>query len=173
MRCIAFSLPVSGWMLFCDLRFKRGDILKILIAIDNSENSKILVEKTINLLRNTISSVCLLHVAEPDPDFVGYTVDTPVMRDQLAKGFHNEHLHLQEMAGVLREQGIEAKALLIQGETGKTIVLQADKLMVDVIVVGSSKHGAIYHFLLGDTIHGVLHESGKPVLVMPVHDEKN
>ncbi len=144
--------------------------MKILIAIDNSESSKALIDRTIMLLRNALGSVCLLHVAAPDPDFVGYTVDTPVMRDQIAKQFHVEHLQVQEMANQLRAQGVEAKALLIQGETGKTIVDHAQRLMVDLIVVGSSKHGAFYHFLLGDTIQEVLAESGKPVLVMPVHD---
>jgi nucleotide-binding universal stress UspA family protein len=95
------------------------------------------------------------------------------MRDQVAQHFHFEHVQLQDMAGALREKGINAKALLIQGETGKTIVQQAEKLMVDMIVVGSSEHGSVYHFLLGDMIQGVLHVSGKPVLVMPVHDEKS
>ena len=145
--------------------------MKVLIAIDFSDNSKNLVGKSCGLLRKTLDSVCLLHVAEPDPDFVGYGVDPPVMRDQMAKQFHDEHVQLQEMAESLREQGVDAKALLIQGETGKIIVQQAERLGVDVIVVGSSKHGAVHHFLLGDTMQGVLHESGKPVRVMPVHDE--
>jgi nucleotide-binding universal stress UspA family protein len=147
-------------------------MMKILIAIDFSEKSAELVEKTVSLLRNALDSVCLLHVAEPDPDFVGYGVDPPVMRDQVAQHFHIEHVQLQDMASALRERGINAKALLVQGETGKTIVQQAEKLMVDMIVVGSSKHGAIHHFWSGDTLQGVSHQSGRPVLVMPVHNEK-
>ena len=143
--------------------------MKVLMAINFSENSKRLVEKTTSLLRSSLGSVWLLHVAEPDPDFVGYEVDTAVMRDQVAEQYHSEHLRLQELAGFLRIQGYDAKALLIQGETGKTIIQQAEKLGVDLIVIGSSEHGALYHFLLGDTIQGVLHDSGRPVLVMPIH----
>jgi len=142
--------------------------MKILMAIDFSDNSKQQVDETLRLLRNAVSSVWLLHVAEPDPDFVGYAMDPPIMRDQVAKQFHLEHMKLQEMAAALREQGVDATALLIQGETGKTIVEQSEKLSADMIVVGSSQHGSIYHFLLGDTIKGVLHASARPVLVMPV-----
>ncbi len=142
--------------------------MNILIAIGFSENYKKLINETVGLLRNALGSVWLLHVAEPDPDFVGYAIDPPVMRDQVAERFHLEHVRLQEMAGALRNQGLDAKALLIQGETGKTIVEQAEKLSADMIVVGSSQHGALYHFILGNTINGVLHESARPVLVMPV-----
>ncbi len=142
--------------------------MKILMAIDFSEKSKQQVDETLRLLGNAIGSVWLLHVAEPDPDFVGYAIDPPVMRDQVAKRFHLEHIKLQEMAAALREQGVDATALLIQGETGKTIIEQSEKLKADMIVVGYSQHGALYHFLLGDTIKGVLHESARPVLVMPV-----
>jgi hypothetical protein len=39
--------------------------MKILIAIDFSEKSVELVEKTVSLLRNALDSVCLLHVANP------------------------------------------------------------------------------------------------------------
>ncbi len=143
--------------------------MKILIAIDFSENSSDLIERTINLLRGAIASVCLLHVAEPEPEFVGYTVDPTIMRDQVAGHFHEDHVKLQAMASALREQGIEAKALLIQGETENTLVQQAEKLGVDLIVVGSSEHGAFYRFFQGDTIKEVLQDSDRPVLVMPVH----
>ena len=146
--------------------------MKILIAIDFSGRSERLVEQTINLLRKGLGSVFLLHVAEPDPDFVGHAVDPPVMRNQLAQRFHEEHVRLQAMAGALRIQGFDAKALLVQGETGKTIVQQAEKLAADIIVVSASEHGALYQFLLGDTMQGVLHKAAKPVLVMPIHVEK-
>lgn len=142
--------------------------MKILIAVDFSEKSENLVAASVKLLQNAVTKVCLLHVAEPDPDFVGYSVDTPVMRSQVAQGFHQEHQQLQAMANTLREQGIEAKALLVQGETGQVIVEQAEKLGADAIIVGASAHGALYHFILGDTIQDVMRESGKPVFIMPV-----
>ena len=110
----------------------------------------------------------MLHVAEPDPDFVGYEVDPAVMRTQVAEGYHREHRQLHDMVEELRERGLNAKALLIQGETVRTLIQQAEKLSVDMIVVGSHEHGALYHFLLGDVCQGLLKQSVRPVLVMPI-----
>ncbi len=149
--------------------------MDILIAIDLSENPRKLLDTTINLLRDSLGTVWLLHVAEPDPDFVGYEADPAVMRKQVAEEFHREHRQLHGMAEELRARSLNAKALLIQGETVMTIIQQAEKLNVDLIVVGSHEHGALYHFLLGDISQGVLNKSRRPVLVMPIpfHDPEN
>ncbi len=146
--------------------------MDILIAIDLSENARKMLDTTINLLRDSLGTAWLLHVAEPDPDFVGYEADPAVMRKQVAEEFHREHRQLHGMAEELRARSLDAKALLIQGETVKTIIQQADKLNVDLIVVGSHAHGALYHFLLGNVTKGVLKQSWRPVLVMPIPFDK-
>lgn len=140
----------------------------VLIAVDVSHPPQPLLEDCVRLLRGALDEVWLLHVAEPDPDFVGYGVDPTVMRDQVAEGYHREHRQLQEMAEGLRSQGIAATALLIQGETVSAIVQQAERLNVDLIVVGSRKAGPLHHFLTGGLSQSGLKASGKPVLLMPV-----
>lgn len=142
--------------------------MNVLIAIDFSQSAQAWLDDTVALLRNALESVWLLHVAEPDPDFVGYEIDPTVMRDQVAEGFHREHRQLQDMAEALRGLGIDTTALLIQGETAKTIVQQAGKLNVDMIVVGSHKASLLRHFLTGELGQGELAAAGKPVLWMPV-----
>lgn len=142
--------------------------MNVLIAIDLSPSSQGLVTDAIKLLRQALDTVWLLHVAEPDPDFVGYEVDPKVMRDQVAEGFRREHRQLQEMAESLRSQGIAATALLVQGETVKAILQQAESLNVDLIVAGSRKAGPLHHWLSGGPGLGGLKASGRPVLLMPV-----
>lgn len=142
--------------------------MNVLIAMDLAQNIEGFLEETIKLLEKSLDTVWLLHVAEPDPDFVGYEIDPSVMRDQVAEGFHREHRQLQEMAENLRLQGIAATALLIQGETVKSIIQQADKLNVDLIVLGSRKAGWLHRFMSGELGQGGLRSSGRPVLLMPV-----
>jgi nucleotide-binding universal stress UspA family protein len=142
--------------------------MNVLIAVDQSEHAQSLLDATVRLLQAALGEVWLLHVAEPDPDFVGYEMEPTVMRDQLAEGFHREHRQLQAMAEALRGQGIAATALLIQGETVKTIVQQAEKLKADLIVVGASGHGLWHHFLAGEVSQASLQASGRPLLVMPL-----
>jgi nucleotide-binding universal stress UspA family protein len=141
--------------------------VKVLIAVDFSNHAQGFLDDALKLLRGTLEAVWLLHVAEPEPDFIGFGVDPAIMRDQVAEGFHREHRQLQTMADSLRAQNIEATALLIQGETAKTIVQQAGKLNVDLIVVGSRKAGLLRHLLVGDVEPGGLVAAGKPVLLIP------
>ncbi len=142
--------------------------MKILIAMDLSENARQLLDQAIGLLQKALGTVWLLYVAEPEPDFVGYEVDSEVMRRQIAEEFHEKHRRLQALAEDLRANGIDARALSIQGDIVGTVVGQAGKLNVDMIVVGSRKHGVLYHFLLGDVSRGILKEAGRPVLVIPI-----
>ncbi len=146
-----------------------GSLMNVLIAVNFSEHTQNFLDGIVKLLRDSLGAVWLLHVAEPEPDFVGFEIDPTVMRDQVAEAFHQEHRQLQAMADALRGRGIDATALLVQGETVKTIVQQAGKLDVDMIVVGSHKAGFLRHFLAGEVGQGGLAAAGKPVLLMPVH----
>lgn len=142
--------------------------MKMLVAVDFSEHTKAMVEEAVGLLRGALGAVWLLHVAEPNPDFVGYGIEPAAMRDSLAQAFHREHQQLQALADALRSQGIAATALLIQGETAKSIVQQAAKLDVDVIVIGANTHGPLYQLLAGEVNQADLLAAGRPVLVMPL-----
>ena len=77
--------------------------------------------------------VWILHVAAPDPAFVGFEAGPDVVRDQRAETLRSEHRELTRIAEVFRNAGIEATALLVQGETVETILDQAER------------HGAAVH----------------------------
>lgn len=143
--------------------------MNVLIAVDFSEATQGLLDQTVRLLRGALGQVWLLHVAEPEPGFLGYGIDPTVLRDQLAEGFHREHRQLQDMAEALRASGIAATALLVQGGTVEAIVEQAGKLDADMIVVGAHAHGALHRFLVGDVSQAGLQAAGRPVLVVPIH----
>ena len=67
----------------------------------------------------------------------------------------------------MRDTGLDATALLVEGAAAELIVEQAAKLDVDMIIVGSHGHGAMRQLLLGSVSEGVLHRSKCPVLVVP------
>lgn len=142
--------------------------MNVLIAVDFSKGARSLPDKAAKLLRGALGRVWLLHVAEPEPDFVGFAVDPLVMREQVASEFHREHRQLQAMAEDLRGQGVEATALLIQGATASTIIQQAVRLDADLIVVGTHRPGLLRPWLAGEWGEEDLTAAGKPVLLMPV-----
>ena len=146
--------------------------MKYLVAIDFSESMKKIIESVKLCIHDENDQVILLHVAEPDPDFVGYEVDTEQMRDIEAKRYHQEKCDLEVVKKDLEKEGINSKALLIQGAIVDTILKEAEKLAVDVIIMGSHGKNFMQRTLLGSSSTGVMHQSTLPVLIVPTHSNR-
>lgn len=144
--------------------------MKILVAVDLSEATPRVLQVTERVARQSNGEVRLLHVAEAEPDFMGYDAGPDVVRDQLAKEFRNEHKQIQSHADVLRESGIEASARLIKGPIIDTVFKEAGRFDADLLIVGSHGFGAIYDLLVGSVSRGLLKEAEIPVLVVPIRD---
>ena len=145
--------------------------LKILVAVDLSDATGKVMRATEYLAKATQGDVRLLHVAEAEPDFVGYDAGPEVVRDQVAKEFRDEHRQVQEHADALRQAGVSAKALLIQGPIIETVLSEAKRFEADLLVVGSHGFGALYDLLVGSASRGILRDTDIPVLVVPVRDD--
>ena len=141
--------------------------MKLLVAVDLSEATPIIVDKVLELCREQSSKIWIVHNAEPPPDFVEFKVDPLAARESLAKKFHKEHRQVQEIADRLRDAGLETTALLVHGPTVKTILKEASDLDVDMIVVGAHGKSAMHELLVGSVSKGILHKSCYPVLVIP------
>ena len=143
--------------------------MKLLVCVDLSESTEIIVRKIEEITKALPAKVWLLHNAVPEPDFVEFKVDPQAARETLAKKFHVEHRQIQEFANQMREAGVDTTALLVHGATVETILEEASDLGVDMIVVGSHGRGAMYQLLVGSISEAVLHKSRFPVLVVPTH----
>ena len=143
--------------------------MKLLVCVDLSESTEIIVNKIEEITKAIPAKVWLLHNAVPEPDFVDFKVDPLAARESLAKKFHVEHRQIQELASRMRKAGVETTALLVHGATVDTILKEASELEVDIIVVGSHGRGAMYQLLVGSVSEAVLHKSRFPVLVVPTH----
>ena len=144
--------------------------LKILVAIDLSDASEKVVAAAKYLAKATHAEVRVLHVAEAEPDFVGYDGGPDVVRDQVAKEFRDEHRAVQAVAESLRDAGISAKALLIQGPIVDTVLAEAKRFEANLLVVGSHGFGALYDIFVGSSSRGILKSTELPVLVVPVRE---
>lgn len=139
--------------------------MRVLVAVDFSPVS----DQTIAAVRRVCAanqlSVVLLHVTEPDPSFVGWDAGPEVVRDQVASGFRREKQQVEQLAAALREDGIDALGLAVQGPTVATILAEAARIGADLIAVGSHGHGATYDLAVGSISAGVIRASSIPVLV--------
>lgn len=143
--------------------------MNILVAIDFSDPTDKILRVAHRLAHSLEGSVWLVHVAEPEPDFVGYEAGPDVVRNQVARKFRKEHRVMQDYAEAMREQGIDAKAMLIQGATVETLLEMATKQQSDLIVVGSHGRGMVAEMLLGSVSRGLIKSAMCPVTVVPVN----
>ena len=142
--------------------------LKILVAVDLSGATTRVIQVAERIARGMDGEVRVLHVAEAEPDFVGYDAGPEVVRDQVAREFREEHRAVQAHAGLLREAGVEASALLIKGPIVDTVLHEAARMCADLLIVGSHGFGALYDLLVGSSSRGILKKSTIPVLVVPI-----
>ncbi len=141
--------------------------MKLLVAIDFSEITKRILEKVEQIAIKANAKVWLIHVAQPDPDFIGYNVGPDSERKFMADKFRDQHIKIQELSEGMKEKGINITPLLVQGPTIETIIKKAEKLNADMIVVGSHGHGTMFHILVGSISHGLLKQSHIPLLIIP------
>ena len=71
------------------------------------------------------------------------------------------------MAGEVKEQGLQAEALLVQGPTTETLLEEVERLQIDLIVMGSHGRGGLYKAFVGSVSEQVLDKSPVPVLIVP------
>jgi nucleotide-binding universal stress UspA family protein len=140
----------------------------ILIPIDFTENSKILLDKASEIAKKFDSKVWIIHIAAPEPDFVGYGVGPEYIRNDRAEELKEEHRIVQKMANELKNQNINAEALLIQGPTVDSILEESQQLNIDLIVMGVNEHGFLHQLWFGDTAAGILKNTKIPLLVVPL-----
>ncbi len=140
----------------------------ILLTIDFDQNDRLLFDKAMEIAQAFRSKVWVLHIAEPDPDFVGYRVGPQYIRDSIASERRKEHKQIQEYAARFKEKGIEAESLLIQGATIEMILEESKKLHVDLIIAGHHKRGFLYNAMVGSVSAHVMNKSKIPVLVVPL-----
>ena len=140
---------------------------KILIAVDFSDIANTAVEQASMIALATNAEITIMYVAPPDPDYIGFKSMNKNERNELADVLQKEHHQLQDIAHRLNSQGIQAKALLVQGEPIDTILQEAKKINCNLIVMGSHGFSGITRALLGSVSEGVLRKSTLPLLIVP------
>ena len=141
--------------------------MNILAAVDFSAVTRDVLDALRRVCGALPAKLWLVHVAPPEPDFVGYEPGPHAVRSQVAAEHRTRHQQLQSLADEMRTEGIETTALLLQGPTVETLVEEAAKLQAALIVLGSHGHGAVYDLLVGSVAEGVVRRSKIPVLLIP------
>lgn len=140
----------------------------ILVSIDFDDKEQLLLDKTLEFAKAFGAKAWLIHIAAPDPDFVGYDVGPQYIRDQRAEDLKREHKMLGEYSERLKQNGVEADGLLVQGATTEMIIQETKKLNIDMIIAGHNKRNFLYQIFVSSVTEDIIKESNIPVLVIPL-----
>ena len=148
----------------------------IIVAIDFSDLTPILIEKAKELASVFGSKLWLIHIAAPievedDYDEEEDDLEPPgyvqFVRDSRAKVLRQEHQTLQKLANDIIAEGITADALLVQGPTVSTLKTEMKRLKAELMVIGAHYHGEMFERLFGSIWAELILESKTPLYVVP------
>lgn len=140
---------------------------QILVPIDFSDVTGRVVGEVRRMATLTGAAITMVHVAAPNPDFVGFEPGPASVRDSVAQHMREEHRQLQAIEKELKRDGFVVTALLIQGYPVEKILMEAGRIKADLIVMGSHGHGLLRHLVVGSVTDGVLRKAPCPVLIVP------
>jgi nucleotide-binding universal stress UspA family protein len=142
----------------------------IIVTIKDFETATLtspIVNKTIDLAKTYSSKVHVLHVV-PSKSQAPYNVDRELFRRGVAEELRHEHSCLQKLAKAIRDDGVDARALLAKGSIIDTILHESERLTADLIILGRHKHGPLYKVLMDSTDEGLLAKCSCPIMFVPI-----
>ena len=141
--------------------------MKVLVALDLARSTPAVYREARVWARRLAAELLLLHVADPDPDFIGYGARSENLRLAAEHKLRNSRQQLEALAIELRKDGLDANALLVQGAAAEAILREAGNFHADAILMGVHARGPVKEPFIGATARQILHEAGRPVILIP------
>ena len=139
----------------------------ILVPLDLKVETGRVLERATEVAQAFGAKLWLLHVAAPDPDFVGYEPGPQYIRDVRAEALNEERTKLHRMVAELSASKIDTHPIMVMGPTVETILSEAERIQADLIVMGTHGRRGLAKAFLGSTSDDVLRANRYSVLIVP------
>lgn len=141
-----------------------GKVKSILVPIDFSPVSRLVVSRAAALAQPAKASLVILHVVQPPAVLTDYDPALPIVQTMSRAAVRQ----LSRWKAYAEAHGLTATTVCRRGASpAQVIAAEADRHASDYVVIGSHGHGAIYDLLVGSTTGGVLRRVHCPVVVVP------
>lgn len=87
--------------------------------------------------------------------------------ERLADMHPKEERQLSALVDSLQRRGFRAEGHLTQGDPVHEILDATEQHEIDMVIMGSHGHNALYELVIGSVSEGVLHRTDRPVLIVP------
>jgi nucleotide-binding universal stress UspA family protein len=151
----------------------------LLVPLDGSEVSELILPYAIELAKRCGSRVTLLQTVESIGQAMATLAPaepvmvTPETTEALVEGVEAEEAAAREyLAGIasrFKEAGIEAGTIVPSGSPGVEILRCVDDASVTVVAMSSHGRGGLGRAIFGSVADHVMHHATVPVLVLRYH----
>lgn len=150
--------------------------MKLLVAIDFSELAERIIGEAEKLAKNLSAKVFLLHVIPSPSPAIELLPDVETLLPGENPHKHELSLHLSDapesakllsIATKMQQNGIDTAVIVAQNDEVTAIIEESEKKDVDMIMLGSHGHGALFHLLIGSVSEGVIRQASCPVIIVP------
>lgn len=139
----------------------------MLVPIDFSDVTRVVVRIVSDLARSAGCSVRLIHVQPDETELIGCEAGEQLFPMNLTPPSPEENTLLAGIEEELVGRGLDASSVLMRGSPAVEIMAEAERFRPDLIVMGSHRHGALHHLFLGSVALAVLRQSDCPVMLVP------
>jgi len=146
-----------------------------LAPVDFSDLTDRVVAKATEMARACGAKVWLLHCVTQYPTVAAMgevPMVLPVEESALPERFPVKHRQLTQLTKSLQNQGIDAEMLFVSGAVTTEILAAVDQHGIDLIIMGSHGHGALYDLVVGSVAKSVLYYTTTPTLIVPSEARK-
>jgi len=133
----------------------------ILIAIENSDADRTVLEHVQQLAKLTGASLLLVHVAD---GWVARNYDELALRE--SEEMKEDRAYLAKVQEELVSAGFATRTHLAMGEPAKELVRVAESEKVDLIAMSTHGHRLLQDIIRGSTADRVRHNVSIPVLMI-------
>lgn len=132
--------------------------MKILLCVDFSDHTQMLLREGINMAQKFGAELYIMNILLPSGD-----------ADKEKEVVPEEYKTVNLLAEQARAEGVASHAVLVKGVASALVVKEAEKLGVDMIMLGTHGKGMVVGALLGSVSQSVLKTSKVPVHIIPTH----
>ncbi len=134
---------------------------RILVPLENSGTDACILAHVRDLARHCGARVLLVHVAD---GWAARNQEALALRE--SDEMRKDRAYLEAQATALRDDGLDAEAVLAGGDPAKEIVAIAERERCDLIAMGTHGHRLLADIVLGSVANTVRHLSMVPVLLV-------
>ena len=142
---------------------------RILVPIDFSDLTDRMISVTEDLAHSCGAKVWLMHCFAPSASVVAIyeePMNFPPPDRLLTERGSRQYRELTQLTNTLQNHGIDAETVFTSGDIAHDILLAVEELRIDLIIMGSNGHGALYDFFVGSVSKSVLHSTKTPTLIV-------